>query len=891
MRALLLFLLFSVFFSASLAAIIGVDLGDASLVSHYLKKGSRPDIVLSYSGRRRFATMVAFENGERFIADAALPVSVRCPECASPPLFPLLIERCNGNTSASIWNSPIGDIQAEVLLAMILDHIATSAAEQSGELVKDIVLSVPLPLTPSLSSLLQRTISLANLTSLGIISSPAAAALELRIRHSFEEPSVVIFLDVGAKRLVTSAVEFVPATVKSKKGRLASSLGSISVVNQATEMIGGDYVTNGLISTFFDKLGVDHFFDLPGNFDIEPKIFDKFLNKIKPSILKAKELLAAHSETRVSLDKEMVLSIIPPKFHQIMNQNSKPGSDFSVTITSEELVSNFPDLIELTTRAVKNVISSFNQSEITGIVPIGGGTRSPLLLDAISSTFNLTILRMSNMDEGIAIGSVYYAASIHPGFAMVKFSLADYWKDDVISFPPSLSTYDSVIVNQGDRPAKFFANFRISTNFSVILASKFEYLAFIDVTSPQIYYDKELEIIKNLNSTVDIKQDPRPPKTRVNMHLSTNNHVEISSIWMTSHVNITTKIFKPKIEINSNNTDFNSTLGEDNQNFNQTVNQNFNQTVNQTVANEPDFELVVKKHVIKAQIPFKIVTLLNIVNNNISPSEFLVNISERIQSFVDENHQSNYYPISFLDSSINNITFNKLIPPISVGEELISQRKFLSSLIDLDLLREKVSESRHLFESFLYELKSNLYDEESLFVKCNTPENIENFIKILETDTEWLEFDSPLQSDDPTESVKIFNQRLENLHKIFDDSLNRIEEHVKRPESIKSLETSLDAVLKNFNQLNETLIRKKDKKEVLNKVKDIQKWLDKMVEKQSKRTCLEHPVVTVNQIVSKEAELRQLVKKILSKPPPEKAQSKNTTESTENDSSAPTDEL
>ncbi|KAL0219129.1 hypothetical protein P9112_004782 [Eukaryota sp. TZLM1-RC] len=846
-------LVFCTLLYLSYCSIIGVDLGDASLVAHYLKRGGRPDIVLSDMGRRRFHAHVAFHNGERFIGDTAISVSSRCPSCVSPSLLSLLNAHRLGETAGSIWNSPIGEISPDTILAMLLQHIADSASVQSGETATDVVISVPFAADSSLSALLQRSISLTSLNCLGVLSSPAAAALELRVRQPITDPMNYVFLDIGAKRIASSLVSFTPAKTFQKSAKTSSGLGSISVNNFHQEFIGGDAVTDCLIDLFFQNFGIDSVFTIRDQVGTDRENFDKGMVKIRQIIQKSKEVLAGHPEAKISVDQDLVFLMLP-RFYQTSIKTRHPSSsDLVTTITVDHLNSRCPSLMALTQKTLQRTLSGFNLSEVDGIVPIGGGIRSPQLLDSIQNSFDIPLMRMSNADEGVAVGCVYYAASLHPRFAMVKFSLADFWSDDVYSFPQTLSNLDNVIHPRGPRVGKFFSSHRVDGNFSVVYYSGNEYFALVNVRGAHELVENEILKYSSLNTTLSIQKEQKPLKIRINLAISPVNCFEVSSVFATTYVNVTKQMEKlvSSEMTGGNNTTVNATEGQ-------------NQTERRS-----EIEITTSRVPIKVKIPFTVDSICSIVKDQISATQLYDNINQGINHFLQIDHANHSYRMGDLNEKARLLLDSfKLIPDLTVNETLNHQREFLEELKRKDILLDEAHQIRNSFESYLYELKANLLDEESLFYKSCPPEKIQLFKEILETEGDWLDFDSPLPNSGPEIVVEVFTTRMGKLRAIFDEVSERATEHSKRKYLVNSLTTLLEKTSLEFNQLNESLIAKKDKKEVLSKVKDISKWLEKKLDKQAKKSLYDSVAVTGTEIEAKQKDLEKTIRRILAKPKP-----------------------
>ncbi|KAL0236435.1 hypothetical protein GEMRC1_003017 [Eukaryota sp. GEM-RC1] len=819
----LVVLLICVLLTISSATILGIDVGDTSLVVHMLKKGSRPEAVLTPQARRRFPAFVAFEKGERLLGDDVLQVTTRCPSCISPSLLSLLNARKYGEDYGSSWDSPEGKIYPETLFAMLLEYIAFHAREQSSEPVHDVVITLPFAIDNLLSTLVHRAASLANLNVLGLLSSTATSALELRLRQSFED-EIVVFLDIGSHRTISSAVYFEKG--RKLKGNKPNSLGGISVLNSFTELVGGESITSCIMQQFLERLVY---------------------------------------QVTFSVDGDLLLVLLPKELHSHVFKHLKGSGDVSVQLTADDIVSACPELYVSIERNIGNVLKNLNISEVAGLVPIGGGVRSPKLLEKIEKSFGIPVLKVSNADEAASIGAVYFAASVHPSFAMIKFNLADYWPYDVTTFPSGYNQ-SSIVIDSGPSPirAKPFVLLKSNSSLSVVAYGKGEVLLIANVSDPALAFAKEVKQLMSHNSTVNVTLSPELPKIKISFKVSPSNILEVSSVHSSCHVNITTVK-----EI--------------------AVLRNVSDTVNGTAGNittEYELQYSTSRKLLKTPLPFHYWNSISIVKGLTTPENFILQAQRSVDSTAEILSSEGLV----IQEPPNLKEF--LQPNIIFGAEFDEQLNILKKLQKSDEMLREMHQIRNEFESYLYDVRAKLQDEDSLFFKSLKPHSFDELSAFVLAELDWFEFDSPLPSEmAPEEILQVFKKRMKSIRKTFDHIQQLSLEHAKRPEAVEKLQSLLTLTETSFSSLNDSQIRKHDRKEVLNKVKEISKWLTKNLEKQEKKQPYESTVITVEDITKKTTELTKLTRKILSKAPPKKEKTpKNETTSNSTTDSMP-DEL
>jgi hypoxia up-regulated 1 len=181
-----------------------------------------------------------------------------------------------------------------------------------------------------------------------------------------------------------------------------------------------------------------------------------------------------------------------------------------------------------------------------------------------------------------------------------------------------------------------------------------------------------------------------------------------------------------------------------------------------------------------------------------------------------------------------------------------------------DKERVMLEEAKNRVESYIYQIKNKLIDDEDNIAKISTEEQREELRKLYEDGEEWLS-DEGYNADLATMEAK-YAELSEPAEKVW----FRLKEMTARPAAVKEMQ-------KKLNKVEELLMKWKDsmpqitddeKADVTEKVDDVRKWLVEKEEEQAKKESYEDPAFTSDEVPLQTKSLERLISKLMKKPKP-----------------------
>ena len=178
----------------------GIDLGTTQSCIAYVDKAGRPVVLRSAEGSDTTPSVVYFESAGNVVVGAqAKNMTVLAPH--------LVVERIKRQMGESAHYSFHGqDHTPESISALILRELARSAQEQTGEEVKDVVITVP-----AYFGLLEREATrkagqIAGLNVLDVLAEPVAAALNYQALGEGGDQRHIFVYDLGGGTFDTTVI-------------------------------------------------------------------------------------------------------------------------------------------------------------------------------------------------------------------------------------------------------------------------------------------------------------------------------------------------------------------------------------------------------------------------------------------------------------------------------------------------------------------------------------------------------------------------------------------------------------------------------------------------------------------------------------------------------------
>jgi len=186
-------------------------------------------------------------------------------------------------------------------------------------------------------------------------------------------------------------------------------------------------------------------------------------------------------------------------------------------------------------------------------------------------------------------------------------------------------------------------------------------------------------------------------------------------------------------------------------------------------------------------------------------------------------------------------------------EELEKSRALLSTFDHYEEAKKKTAEAKNRLEAFIYTTRDFL--EEENFVVSATELEQEDLKKLLEENRDWLEGDEAYKANHSP-----FSKRYEDMNKIVSKIQHRLEQRLKRPEAVEKAREHLKGFITKVKDVPSTKswVTSDMVDAAVQKIQDIEEWLNDQFEKQSALKHHEDPVLTTTHIVSKLEKARDI---------------------------------
>jgi hypothetical protein len=215
------------------------------------------------------------------------------------------------------------------------------------------------------------------------------------------------------------------------------------------------------------------------------------------------------------------------------------------------------------------------------------------------------------------------------------------------------------------------------------------------------------------------------------------------------------------------------------------------------------------------------------------------------------------------------------IQPYS-AEIMAESKEKLGELARLDKERMMLEEVRNNFESSIYLIRNKLADDDGSIEAVTSQEQRDALKKSAEDAEEWM------YDDGYDASYETYKAKYEELTKPADKVFLRVKEVPARAEAVAELKKKLDKVTGLMTKWETTMpqITEEERKDVLEKVAEVRKWLDEKEAAQAAADPSEDPVFTSAEVPLQTKEIQTTISKLSRrpKPKPKKEEKKNETD-------------
>lgn len=258
--------------------------------------------------------------------------------------------------------------------AMILQKIKADAESYLGDKVTQAVITVPAYFDDSERQATKQAGEIAGLEVLRIINEPTAAALAYGLDK--KNAHTIAVYDLGGGTFDISILE------------LGEGVYEVKSTNGDTHLGGDD----------FDKKIIDYIageFQKENNVDLRKD--PQALQRLKESAEKAKIELSTSQEAQIN--------------QPFITQGKEGPLHLTLTLTRSKLEQIVDELIQHSLKPVEKALSDAGKkvTDIDEIIMVGGMTRMPKVVDAVTKFFGKEPNRSVNPDEVVAVGAAVQA--------------------------------------------------------------------------------------------------------------------------------------------------------------------------------------------------------------------------------------------------------------------------------------------------------------------------------------------------------------------------------------------------------------------------------------------------------------------------------------------------
>ncbi|MDC1296237.1 molecular chaperone DnaK [Pseudomonadota bacterium] len=369
-----------------MAKVIGIDLGTTnSCVS--VMDGKAPKIIENSEGARTTPSMVGITDDERLVGQPAKRQAVTNPENTLFAIKRLIGRRHDDQYSKKfselvpykIVSAKNGDAWVEAngqeyapseVSSFILRKLKEDAEAYLGETVDKAVITVPAYFNDAQRQATKDAGKIAGLEVLRIINEPTAAALAYGLDK--KESGTIVVYDLGGGTFDVSILEVGDGVFEVKSTNGDTFLGGEDFDQRIIDFIAEQFKKENGIDLRSDKLA---------------------LQRMKEAAEKAKIELSSAAQTDINLP--------------FVTADASGPKHLNVKMTRSQYESLVDDLITKSIDPCKAALkdAGIKASDIDEVILVGGMTRMPKIIEAVTDFFKTEPHRGVNPDEVVASGA------------------------------------------------------------------------------------------------------------------------------------------------------------------------------------------------------------------------------------------------------------------------------------------------------------------------------------------------------------------------------------------------------------------------------------------------------------------------------------------------------
>jgi len=370
-----------------LSKVVGIDLGTTNSCI-VVMEGGTPQVIPNQEGARTTPSIVAFTSkGERLVGQIAKRQALTNPQNTvygvkrligrrfnspevqhSSKVLPYqIIEAANGDAHLQIDNRVYSPPE---ISAIVLQKLKAAAEDYLGEPVEEAIITVPAYFNDSQRNATKDAGTIAGLKVQRILNEPTAASLAYGMIE--KKSGKVAVYDLGGGTFDISILE------------LNDGIYQVLATGGDTYLGGEDFdqlIIGWLVEEFQKENGID----LRGD--------RMALQRLKEAAEKAKCELSTQPQA------EIVLPFI--------SANQSGPKHLNTVLTRTKFEQMIQPLLDRTVEPCEDAIkeAGLSKQELDEVIPVGGQTRTPKVLETIKKIFAKEPNRSVNPDEVVSIGA------------------------------------------------------------------------------------------------------------------------------------------------------------------------------------------------------------------------------------------------------------------------------------------------------------------------------------------------------------------------------------------------------------------------------------------------------------------------------------------------------
>ncbi|HKT36888.1 MAG TPA: Hsp70 family protein, partial [Ktedonobacterales bacterium] len=345
-----------------MGAAVGIDLGTTYSVVAHVGRDGRPTVLKSEYGSPTTPSVVYLGPGGPIVGEEA-----KIRQVAEPDRVAAFFKRDMGDPDFSLNFDGVSYTPVD-LSALVLTNLKQTAERALGESVTDAIITVPAYFTDPQREATKEAGRRAGLHVLDIINEPSSAARAYGFQPGGTERTLLVY-DLGGGTFDVSLV------------RLSETAIDVLATDGDHRLGGRDWdgrLVLAIASLFEQEFGSE--------------LSGEEMQALLPQVEALKRALSAREQAPLRVSAE--------------------GHQQTYTITREAFESDTQDLLARTEMLCNETLQAagLRWADLSGILPVGGSTRMPMVRSCIERLSGQAPLAGVNPDEAVGIGAAITAA-------------------------------------------------------------------------------------------------------------------------------------------------------------------------------------------------------------------------------------------------------------------------------------------------------------------------------------------------------------------------------------------------------------------------------------------------------------------------------------------------